>query len=127
MTIGERIKQKRIELGMSQEELAKEMGYKTRNAIYQFEQKDNMKLSLVEKFAKALHTTPAYLMGWEDENGETTLHGQLVDIYVQNAQDQNLLELYHNVPPEVRSMVDYLLRSSQPSSEVPHLKNDKDE
>lgn len=70
MTIGERIKQRRIELGLSQDELSRKMGYKTRNAIYQFEQKDNMKLSLIEKFAEALDTTPAYLMGWDEMKQE---------------------------------------------------------
>lgn len=69
MTIGERIKQRRIELGLSQEDLAKKMGYSTRNAIYQFEKKDNMKLSLIQKFADALDCTPSFLMGWEDEDG----------------------------------------------------------
>ena len=75
MTIGERIKQRRIELGLSQDELAKKMGYMTRNAIYQFEQKDNMKLSLVEKFAKVLETTPSYLMGWSDIIGIDPVSG----------------------------------------------------
>lgn len=73
MTIGERIKQRRLELDMSQEELAQKMGYSTRNAIYQFEQKDNMKLSLVSKFAKALDCTESYLMGWDEENKKKKL------------------------------------------------------
>lgn len=66
MTIGQRIKKRRLELNMSQEELAKKMGYQTRNAIYQFEKKDNMKLSLIQKFADALNTTTADLAGWEE-------------------------------------------------------------
>lgn len=123
MTIGERIRQKRTELGMSQEDLARKMGYQTRNAIYQFEQKDNMKLSLVEKFATALDTTPAYLMGWDSD--EDFIH-QIAEVYVKNQNDQELLNMYHNVSPEVRQMVDYLLKSSQPSREVPYLKNDTD-
>lgn len=67
MTLGQRISYRRQELGLTQEELAKKMGYKTRNAIYQYEQVDNMKLSLVEKFAKALDCSPSYILGWDDE------------------------------------------------------------
>lgn len=68
MTIGQRIKLKREELQMSQEELAKKMGYKTRNAIYQYEQAENMKLSLVSKFAEALGCSPSYLLGWDNDS-----------------------------------------------------------
>lgn len=53
---------------MSQEELAKKMGYKTRNAIYQYEQAENMKLSLVSKFAEALGCSPSYLLGWDNDS-----------------------------------------------------------
>jgi len=67
MTIGQRIKQKREELGWSQEELAKRMGYKTRNAIYQYEQVENMKLSMVEKFANVLGCPISDLLDFDDE------------------------------------------------------------
>ena len=67
MTIGQRICAKRQELGWSQEELAKKMGYKTRNAIYQYEKAENMKLSLIQKFSDVLGCTTSYLMGWDEE------------------------------------------------------------
>lgn len=67
-TIGQRICAKRQELGWTQEELAKKMGYKTRNAIYQYEKATNMKLSLIEKFADVLGCPTYYLMGWESES-----------------------------------------------------------
>lgn len=106
MTIGERIKQRRIELGLSQEELSKKMGYKTRNAIYQFEQKDNMKLSIVEKFAEALETTPAYLMGWEEFTNEVQ-QGQ-VDLD-ELSHAMHMYELYRKSTPKVQEMIEYLL------------------
>lgn len=67
MNIGDRIRIKREELGLSQEELAKRMGYSSRNSIYKYEQMDNMKLSMVQKFADVLGVEPSYLMGWNDE------------------------------------------------------------
>lgn len=66
--IGNKIKTRRKELNITQEELAKMTGYTTRSTINKIEQGINdMPLSKVSVFAKALNTTPSYLMGWEDE------------------------------------------------------------
>lgn len=67
MTVGERIKAKRLELGMSQEELAKKCGYKSRSSINKIELERDLPLRKVEQLARALNTDPIYLMGWEDE------------------------------------------------------------
>ena len=68
MTIGERIKQRRKELGLSVDELA-EMLHKNRATIYRYESNEIEKLptTVLEPLAKALGVTPAYLMGWEIE------------------------------------------------------------
>ena len=127
MTIGERIKQRRMELGLSQDELSRKMGYQTRNAIYQFEKKDNMKLSLIEKFAEALDTTPAYLMGWEDEQGNETPYEQLIDAYVMRdrmakySQEDiiralDFLDALEKATPEARAAIEILLKSHRPDS-----------
>jgi len=67
MTVGERIKQKRIELGMSQEELAVKVGYKSRSSINKIELSRDLPLGKVQAVARALNCEPYYLMGWEDE------------------------------------------------------------
>jgi len=67
MTIGERIKNKRIELGLTQDELARRLGYKNRASVNQYENERTMSLDTVEKFAKALGVSPSYLMGWEEK------------------------------------------------------------
>jgi transcriptional regulator with XRE-family HTH domain len=64
MNVGERIKQRRLELGLSQDELAKKVGYKSRSSINKIELSRDLPLRKVEVMAKALETTPAYLMGW---------------------------------------------------------------
>lgn len=66
MTVGERIKAKRLEIGMSQEELAFKCGYKSRSSINKIELARNLPLKKVELVAKQLGVTPAYLMGWEN-------------------------------------------------------------
>lgn len=66
--IGERIKSRRLELKMSQEEIAAALGYKSRSSINKIE-KDGRNLPQDKIFAIAqlLRTTPSYIMGWEDE------------------------------------------------------------
>lgn len=66
MNIGQRIKQRREELGISQEELAKKAGYKSRSSINKIEVDGRgLPQSKIVLIARALKTTPTYLMGWE--------------------------------------------------------------
>lgn len=73
MDIGERIKKRREELGMSQTELAEKVGYTSRSSVAKLETNANgMTQSKIVIFAKALKTTPSYLMGWDDNHTEET-------------------------------------------------------
>lgn len=63
------IRNRRLELGMSQEELATKMGYTSRSTIAKIESgKNDIPQSKIQAFAKALNTTPGALMGWEIDN-----------------------------------------------------------
>lgn len=65
--LNDRIKSRRLELNMTQEELALKVGYKTKGAISRIENGDrDISQSQITAFAKALNTTEAYLMGWEE-------------------------------------------------------------
>ena len=65
MNTGDRIKQRRLELGLTADDLAQKIG-KSRATIYRYENGDieNMPTPILEPLAKALDTTPADLMGW---------------------------------------------------------------
>lgn len=67
MKVNERIKSRRIELGLSVDELAEKLGI-NRATIYRYESEDISKLpaSILQPLADALRTTPYYLMGWEE-------------------------------------------------------------
>ena len=67
MKIGERIKQRREELGIGQTQLANLIGSSKQN-LYKYENSiiTNIPADKVEALAKALYTTPAYLMGWSE-------------------------------------------------------------
>ena len=68
MTKGERIKARREALGLSVGELAERLN-KNRATIYRYEsgEIEDMPITVLEPLAKALNTTPAYIMGWEED------------------------------------------------------------
>lgn len=68
MTIGERIKSRREELGMTQDELAKRMGYKSRSSINKIEVAREVTLKTISRLSVALDCSEAYLMGWEEDS-----------------------------------------------------------
>lgn len=67
MTIGERIKNRREDLNLSQMDLAIKLGYKSRSSVNKIELGlQNLTQSKIKAVADALDTTPAYIMGWEE-------------------------------------------------------------
>lgn len=69
MTIGERIRARRKELGLSVDDLAQKLG-KNRATIYRYESNEieNLPTTILEPLARALLTTPAALMGWDQRS-----------------------------------------------------------
>lgn len=67
MNVGQRIRQRRKELGFSADYVAKQLG-KNRATVYRYESDEieNMAVDVVKDLAKVLKTSPAYLMGWSD-------------------------------------------------------------
>lgn len=79
MELYKRIKKRREELGMSQQELATKMGYKSRSSINKIELGENdIPQSKIVSFAKALETTPEYLMGFEETFAELDLFEEAI-------------------------------------------------
>lgn len=101
MEIGERIKARREELGMTQEELARKAGYKYRSSINKIELgSQHLPQRKIVEIARALRVTPSYLMGWEDnvyinENGEPALIAELTAIQEELVERMMLLTPTH--------------------------------
>ena len=84
MTVAERIKQRREALGIAQTDLALAVGV-AKQQIYKYENGviTNIPSDKIERIARALHTTPQYLMGWED--APTVPHDSPPILHVYNA------------------------------------------
>ncbi len=71
MELADRVKLKRKELGLTQDELAKRMGYKSRVSINKIEMGRPVTQKIIVRLAEVLNTTPSFLMGWEDKEDNT--------------------------------------------------------
>lgn len=112
MNIGERIKECRESLGLTQTEVAKKIET-TKQTLYKYENNiiTNIPSDKIELLAKVLDTTPAYLMGWEDnltpENADLTVD-TLCDPELLNYLNK-LMILNDTNKKTIFNMIDFLL------------------
>lgn len=107
MDIGERIRERRESLGMTQSELARAVGYTSRSTINKIE-KDGRGISQdkIVAIAKALKVTPSYLMGWEDEQVAmlTAMQEETIEKFLLLSYEHQLV---------VRSIIDTLTKQEK--------------
>ena len=110
--IGKNVRRIREKRGMTQEELAIKVGYKTKSAINKIEQGVNeIKQNKIVDFANALGTTPAVLMGWVDEETGKKNDAR-ASIAFQSSKDKELFEMIEKLSkltPEKRQVVKTVL------------------
>lgn len=89
-SIGKQIRNRRLELNLSQDELAKRTGYSDRTAISKIESGlRDIPQSKISLFADALSTTPAYLLGFtEPSAGLTTQQTRIIIDRFENATEE---------------------------------------
>ncbi|KGX84453.1 LexA family protein [Pontibacillus litoralis] len=82
MKIGDRIRKRRKELKLSVDQLAEMLG-KNRATIYRYESNEieNMPIYIIQPLAEALGLSPAYLMGWEEDDEENTTIKETTSTY----------------------------------------------
>lgn len=81
MNIGDRVKLLREKKGITQEELATLLGYKSKSSVTHIEKGRDIPRSMVVKLADILGTTPAYLMGWEEQSEKNDSLSELMQKY----------------------------------------------
>ena len=89
--IGEKIKERRLELGWSLRELSKRMGYANQSTIARIEKGEiDVPQSKVVKFAEVMSTTVAFLMDWEDVQKNNDI---IADVVVKMRTDDEFFSL----------------------------------
>ena len=117
--LGNRIKARRLELGLSQEALANRMGLKSKSTICKIERgDDNLTTTAVSKYAEALETTPSHLMGWDRKYIISEGLNEKLSKYPPEEVEKALqiIDLYENASPEGRAAFETLLKLSQQKS-----------
>lgn len=104
IVLGEKIKEKRLERGWTQPELAERVGC-NKSTILRIERGEHdLTQSRIKEFAKALGTTPGYLMGWEvapEDAGATAakvlknpeIYQFVLNYFASSEEDQYLLRV----------------------------------
>lgn len=98
MTIGERVKLARKKKGMTQEELANQLGYKSKSSVTHIENGRDIPRAMVSQLAKILDVTPSYLMGWEDE--KPTDHTPTIKKPAMTSRQKKICELFVDLTTE---------------------------
>lgn len=90
--IGDRIKEKRERAGFSLQDVAEKLDV-NRSSVLRWENGDTgkIKLPVIEKLAQILHTTPAYLMGWEDSEETAAPKKESILDQIKNLKGTNVV------------------------------------
>lgn len=108
MGIGSKIRNRRIELQLTLEDVAKAMGVsKSTVSRYESDEIENMGIDKVEALAKILQVSTAYIMGWSDKpepKTETEAH------YMLDKEIYEALELLKQIPKEDLPLASEMLK-----------------
>ena len=103
---GERVRERRQQLGMSQEELAKKLGYTSRSTINKIENGTNdVVQTKVIDFANALDTSISYLMAWDKTD---LFRNELLP--EANVMEKEVIKALRNADKLTKQMVLQLLK-----------------
>lgn len=111
--VGKRIRERRIELGMTQEELALRVGYKTRGSINKLELCRDIPIYKLKPIADALDIDVRVLMGWMDDEEEiataATVAADLTDDPELAQYVAKIIQLDDKSKAQIYSLIDLLL------------------
>ena len=103
----ERIKERRLELEMSYQDLSDATGI-SKSTLQRYETGYIKKVPInqIEILAKALHTTPSYLMGWEEP---ASCNSSSVPALSLTQQEEKLIKKYRQLSDVRRYVVNEVL------------------
>ena len=74
MDLGNKVKKRRLELGMSQQQLADRMGYSSRASINKIEKGRPISQKIIQRLVKALNVSFAYFVDYENKDENELLY-----------------------------------------------------
>ena len=102
MTVGQRVRQRRTELGLSCEDLATLLQYKSKATVFKIENDINeIAISRLQDFAYALETTPEWLLGFSDEKTAPS---------ERDERSKEFERLFNSIPAEQQELVLAMLK-----------------
>lgn len=104
--IGKRIRELREAKGMTQEELAKKCGYKSRVSINKIELERDAPIKKLVPIALALGISPQELMGWTSDDEEVNEIGTVILLHDEN---KKLIDAYNKADAITKEMVRRIL------------------
>ena len=108
--MAQRIRTLRQEKGLTLEQVAEVVGV-GRSTVRKWETGmiANMRRDKIADLAKALGTTPAYLMGWQEENAKKELSPSEPEL---TEGEKMLLDLFNRVPEDQQQLVLQMIRAA---------------
>ena len=112
MGIGEKIKQRRIELDWSQRDLAKKMGYSDNSTLARIEQgKVDVNQAKIEQFAEVLGVSIAYLMDWEEEQKKNDIQADIILRMRTDSEFMSAVETLYNLDKDKFHSINQMLNT----------------
>lgn len=112
MDLAAKVKQRREQLGWSQEQLAEKMGYSSRSSINKIENGRPCSQKIIARLAESLGVSIPYLMGWEDEMRKDPVG--VAERHFEILMDEDFVGLfdeYHRLDAKKKKIVKDLVHS----------------
>ena len=90
--IGLRVRKRRKQLNMTQDELARKLGYQSKSSIAKIEAGErDLPQSKIKAIADALSTSPGYIMGWTEEEPQIDIDTltKAVNMAIESTRREN--------------------------------------
>lgn len=112
MEIGEKIKRRRMELGWSQRELARRMGYSDNSTLARIEQgKVDVYQNKIVQFSEVLGVSIAYLMDWEEEEKKNDIQADIILRMRSDDVFMSAVESLYNLDEEKLQSINVMLHT----------------
>ena len=92
MDLADKVRKRRIELSLSQDELARRMGYSSRSSINKIEKGRPCSQKVIARLANVLDVSISYLMGWDEEIQSNPVG--TAERHVEILMDEDISEIF---------------------------------